>query len=62
MHCKKEFDSNWLAISTGVSKSVIVPLYTSLKEFGIWNLAGMELQVSGCGMQVAAISKCVMLY
>jgi hypothetical protein len=57
-----EFDLNWLAISTGFSKFVIVPLYTSLKESGIWNLAGMELQMSGCGKQVAAISECVMLY
>jgi hypothetical protein len=56
-----KFDSDWLEISTGVSKFVIVPLHISLEDCGLWDLAGMELQVPGCGTQVAAVSKCVTL-
>jgi hypothetical protein len=33
--------------------------FTYSKQIHLWNLAGMELQMSGCGRQVAAIPKCV---
>jgi hypothetical protein len=50
-----------MATSTGVSKLVTSSISHMIREIWFIHVSWYSVQVPGCGTQVAAISKCVLL-